>query len=305
MIETLRSTDTGRSILAGLIGHGVGPSLTPTMHELEGSRHGMRYIYRSIEFAGGEGSQEELAGLLQMAQRLGFNGLNITFPAKQSVVPLLDELGPSAAMIGAVNTVVFTDDGATVGHNTDVTGFQACIDDGLGETACGHVVLVGSGGAGSAVAHALVMRGVTSLSLVDVDLEKSATLARSLHTTHGFTAERAQPEHLPQLLQRADGVVNATPFGMAHHPGSPFDTELLQPRHWVADVVYRPVDTVLLRAAEERGCLTVSGLGMAMHQAADAFEIFTGETADRVSMLDDLNALIEAESPHPRATMHR
>ncbi|MGJ9373721.1 shikimate dehydrogenase [Nesterenkonia sp. CF4.4] len=300
----MSAPDTGRSILAGLIGHGVGPSLTPPMHELEGTRHGMRYIYRSIEFAGGEDSLDELGQLLAMAQRLGFNGLNITFPAKQNIIPLLDELGPSAVMIGAVNTVVF-DDGAAIGHNTDVTGFKASIDDALAQTRCGHVVLVGSGGAGSAVAHALVMRGVESLQVVDVDAQKSAALAASVHAAHDFSIGQATPAQLPELLTQADGVVNATPFGMAHHPGTPFDPDLLLPRHWVADVVYRPVDTALLLAAQRRGCLTISGLGMAMHQAADAFEIFTGETANRSSMLNDLNALITAESLPPRAALHR
>lgn len=300
----MSAPETGRSVLAGLIGHGVGPSLTPPMHELEGSRHGMRYIYRSVEFAGGEDSLSELRQLLQMAQRLGFDGLNITFPAKQNIIPLLDELGPTAAMIGAVNTVVF-DDGTATGHNTDVTGFKASIDDALAQNPCGHVVLVGAGGAGSAVAHALVMRGVESLHVVDVDAQKCAGLATSVHAAHGFTVGQATPDQLPELLARADGVVNATPFGMAHHPGTPFDPGLLEKRHWVADVVYRPVETALLLAAQQIGCLTVSGLGMAMHQAADAFEIFTGETADRSAMLHDLNALIEAESLHPGATLHR
>lgn len=301
----MSSPDTGRSILAGLIGHGVGPSLTPPMHELEGSRHGMRYIYRSIEFAGGKHSLDELGQLLAMAQRLGFNGLNITFPAKQDIMPLLDGLGPSATMIGAVNTVLFDQDGAAIGHNTDVTGFKASIDDALAGTDRGHVVLVGAGGAGSAVAHALVMRGVESLQVVDVDAQKCAALAESVQAAHGFTIGQATPDQLPELLAQADGVVNATPFGMAHHPGTPFDPDLLLPRHWVADVVYRPADTPLLLAARTRGCLTISGLGMAMHQAADAFEIFTGETANRSSMLHDLNALIDAESLHPGAALHR
>lgn len=296
-------TQPGPAVLAGLVGHGVGPSLTPPMHEREGLRHGMRYIYRSIEFAGGDDSVRQLQEILRFAERVGFNGLNITFPAKQSILPLMDELGPSATLIGAVNTVVF-DAGRTVGHNTDVTGFRASMDDSLQDAPCGHVVLVGAGGAGSAVAHALVMRGVDSLSVVDVDPEKIAMLAQSLSTSHGFTATQAGVDRLPELLAAADGVVNATPFGMAHHPGTPFDTTLLLRRHWVADVVYRPVNTELLQAARQLGCLTISGLGMAMHQAADAFEIFTGETADRSSMLADLDALIDAESPHPRAALH-
>lgn len=285
---------TAPSVLAALIGQGIGPSLTPPLHELEGQRHGLRSIYRRIEFHAEQDGPADLARLLDFARRTGFDGLNITYPAKQTVLPLLDELAPSAQMIGAVNTVVFDGERA-IGHNTDVTGFRASLDDALGGTGCGRVVLVGAGGAGSAVAHALVMRGVQSLTVVDVDAERAATVCHSVQESHGFTAASAHPEDLPALTAAAEGIVNATPFGMAHHPGAPFSTELITDRHWVADVVYRPVDTVLLQAAREVGAMAAPGTAMAMHQAADAFEIFTGRTADRSAMLADLNALIAAE----------
>ncbi len=294
---------TPRAVLAALIGQGIGPSLTPPMHELEGARHGMRYIYRRIEFHAQQDSADDLARLLDYSRRAGFDGLNITFPAKQMVVPLLDELAPSARMIGAVNTVVFSE-GQTIGHNTDVTGFKASLDDALGAGTCGRVVLVGAGGAGSAVAHALVMRGADALTIVDVDRQKVAALQESLLASHGFRAAGAGPDELPGLTASAEGIVNATPFGMAHHPGAPFDPALIDPAHWVADVVYRPVDTELMNEARSRGALTITGLGMAMHQAADAFEIFTGESADRTSMLADLNDLIAAENAQRRAPLH-
>lgn len=284
-----------RSVLIGLIGHGVGPSLTPPMHELEGARHGLRYLYRPIEFTAADRPREHLGQLIRSAQSFGFDGLNLTFPVKQTVVPLLDELSATARMVGAVNTVTWKDE-RLLGHNTDVSGFRASLADALGEEPHGRIVLLGAGGAGSAVSHALAMQGLERLTIVDVDFHRAALLADDITAVHRQSVEACPLEALPALLERADGLVNATPIGMAHHPGSAVDAHLLQPHMWVCDVVYRPVDTELLRSARSRGCRTISGLGMAMHQAADAFEIFTGETADRSAMLTDLHNLVSAEN---------
>ena len=254
--------DRRPAVLIGLIGEGVTPSLTPPMHEFEGARHGMHYVYRTIDLAPAEGTAEYLETLLRAAQRLGFDGLNITHPVKQAVLPLLDDLSDSARAVGAVNTVVFTDAG-TIGHNTDVTGFGAALTDAFGTEPLGRVVLLGPGGAAARAA-----------ALVD----------------------------LPVELAGADLVVNATPIGMAAHPGTPFDVALLPSGSRVADIVYRPADTALLAASRARGIRTMSGLGMAMHQAADAFEIFTGECADRTAMLADLHDLVAAEATTTPAT---
>lgn len=284
-----------RSVLIGLIGHGVGPSLTPPMHELEGARHGLRYLYRPIEFTAAERRREHLDQLIGSAQALGFDGLNLTYPVKQTVVPLLDELSATARMVGAVNTVTWNDD-RLLGHNTDVSGFRASLADALGEAPHGRIVLLGAGGAGSAISHALAMQGLERLTIVDVDSHRASLLADDITAVHRQSVEASPLEALPALLEKADGLINATPLGMAHHPGSGVDAHLLQPHMWVCDVVYRPVDTQLLRDARSRGCRTISGLGMAMHQAADAFEIFTGETADRRAMLTDLQDLVSAEN---------
>src|SRR5690606_21239307 len=160
------------------------------------------------------------------------------------------------------------------------------------DAAAGTVVLIGAGGAGAAVSGALTDRPVTRLVIVDVDLDRARRLAATTADRAGFTVEPASTDALPGLLAEAAGVVNATPLGMAAHPGMPIDVGLLDRGAFVADIVYRPAETALLRAARFRGLRVMSGLGMAMHQAADAFEVFTGEAADRAAMLDDLRALV-------------
>lgn len=292
MTETVRRP----AVLIGLIGEGVSPSLTPPMHELEGARHGMNYVYRTVDLTRGQGTTEHVQSLFGSARRLGFTGLNITHPIKQTAIALLDELTDGARRVGAVNTVVF-DGERTVGHNTDVTGFAEAFADELDDLPRRTVVLVGAGGAGSAVATALRGLGVDDLIIVDQDAERAEALARTVaERTAGGRVHAGAPAELPALLARADGVVNATPLGMAAHPGAAFDVALLHDGLFVVDIVYRPVETVLLRAARARGCRVMSGLGMAMHQAADAFEIFTHEPADRRAMLADLKTLVAAEA---------
>lgn len=289
-----------RAVLIGLVGEGVAPSLTPPMHELEGARHGMHYVYRPIDLARGEGTRSYIVGLLDWARRLGFDGLNVTHPLKQAVVPLLDDLAPSARTVGAVNTVLFAPQG-TVGHNTDVTGFGAAFDAAFADAPRGRVLLVGAGGAGSAVASALAARDIEDLVVIDADPDRAATLAAGVAAPTGRRVRAAGLDQLSELIRTADGVINATPVGMAAHPGAPFDVELLHEDIYVADIVYRPVETTLLRAARARGCRVMSGLGMAMHQAADAFELFTGEPADRSAMLADLQNLVTAEAASTHA----
>lgn len=283
------------AVLVGLIGQGVAPSLTPPMHELEGARHGMTYIYRTVEITAAQASPDCLAQLLWAARRMGFDGLNVTHPAKQAIVPLLDDLAPSAARVGACNTVVF-DGERMIGHNTDVTGFGSAFDAAFGSGPRERVVVVGAGGAGSAVVTALAQRDIADLVIVDVARDRADRLAAQTAPLTDGTVHGAAAGDLPRLLAGADGVVNATPFGMSAHPGMAFDPALLPPEAWVGDIVYRPTDTALLLAARARGLRTMSGLGMAMGQAADAFEIFTGAPADRVAMTQDLKDLVAAEA---------
>lgn len=290
-----RLGDGRRSFLIGLIGQGVTPSLSPAMHEREGMRHGLQYVYRTVDITPEQASPDSIRRLLEGAHRFGFDGLNITHPIKQAIIPLLDELAPTADRVGAVNTVVL-DGPRTIGHNTDVTGFGASFDATFGPGPFGRVVLLGAGGAGAALACALAERQVAEVAIVDLERKRADELARLAGAGSTASVRSYPSEDLPQLLASAGGVVNASPVGMAAHPGVPLDVSLLRADTWVADIIYRPTETALLRAARERGCRTMSGLGMAMGQAADAFEIFTGEPVDRTAMLADLQDLVAAEA---------
>jgi shikimate dehydrogenase len=278
----LTRTDT---YLTGLIGAGIGTSLSPPLHEREAASLGLRYTYRTLDI---EQLREPVEELLARAVDAGYDGLNVTHPCKREVLSLLDELSPEAEALGAVNTIVIRD-GRTSGHNTDATGFAASVRRGLPDAALERVVLLGAGGAGSAVAHALRELGCEELAIFDADAERARALARAVG---GSTLPRP-------ALDGFDGLVHATPTGMeghgGRHPGLrrsegfpdgiALDPDLLRPGMWVADIVYRPLETPLLRAARERGCRVLHGGGMVVFQAADSFELFTGVRPDRERML--------------------
>jgi shikimate dehydrogenase len=230
--------------------------------------------------------------LVRTARRFGYDGLNITHPCKQAVIPHLDELSPDARMLGAVNTVVFDGERA-IGHNTDWTGFAESFARGLPDVPTRRIVQLGAGGAGAAVAHALLTMGADRITLVDADPARAAALAGELAARFG--AGRARPAsgaELPELLAGAEGLVHATPTGMAHHPGLPLPAELLHPGLWVADIVYRPLETELLKQARAIGCRTLDGGGMVVFQAVHAFRLFTGREPDAERMFAHLTDLI-------------
>ncbi|MGF6490295.1 shikimate dehydrogenase [Pseudomonas frederiksbergensis] len=270
-------------VLAGLIGAGIQASRTPALHEHEGDAQGLRYLYRLIDLDQLKLDSSALPDLLMAAERMNFTGLNITFPCKQAIIPLLDELSPEARGIGAVNTVVLKD-GKRIGHNTDCLGFAEGFRRGLQSVARERVVQMGAGGAGAAVAHALLSEGVQLLSIFDVDQSRAQSLANNLNQHFGFG--RAVAGHdLPGTLGQADGLVNTTPMGMKKLPGMPVPVELLRAQLWVAEIVYFPLETELLRNARALGCRTLDGGNMAVFQAVKAFELFSGVVPDAQRML--------------------
>jgi shikimate dehydrogenase len=265
----------------GLIGAGIQASRSPAMHLAEASAHGIEAEYRLIDLEVLRVSVEALPALLADAEAQGFNGLNITHPCKQAVLPLLDEVSDDARALGAVNTVVLRD-GRRLGHNTDWWAFRESMRDGLPNARLERVVQFGAGGAGAATAYAVLALGAGQVRVVDLDRPRATALVAAM--TRAFGHARAIAVDLHAALDDADGVIQATPIGMATHPGTPFDPSLLRAEQWLAEVIYFPRDTELLRAARQRGCATLDGSGMAVYQAVKAFELFTGRQADPARM---------------------
>jgi shikimate dehydrogenase len=282
--------------LVGLAGTGIGPSLTPALHMAEGQAQGLNYVYRTLDLDAMGAAPEQIGEIIGWARALGYDALNITHPCKQLAIPHLDEVSATAAALGAVNTVVFSGERA-IGHNTDTTGFAIGFAEGLPDAATTTVVLIGAGGAGTAVGDAMLRIGTEHLTVVDLDIDRATALAHDLGTRHPLARVDASSfDKLSVLLPGADGVVHATPTGMAAHPGLPFDAALLHPGLWVADIVYRPLDTALLQAAQAAGCRTLDGGHMAVHQATEAFALITGITPDAERMARHFRALVSTKA---------
>ena len=271
-----------KPVLIGLIGTGIQASRSPALHMQEGAAQGLSYIYKLIDLTELRLGAEALPDLLTAAERLGFDGLNITHPCKQAVIPYLTELSPDAQALGAVNTVVLRD-GKRIGHNTDWFGFAEGFRRGMPDARLDRVVQFGAGGAGAAVAHAALTLGVARLTIIDVDPARAASVADGL--SQRFGAGRAiVGTDRDAAVAAADGIINATPLGLDAHPGMALPASLLRPDLWVAEVVYFPLETELLRTARTLGCRTVDGGGMAVFQAVEAFRLFSGVTPDAERM---------------------
>lgn len=252
------------------------------MHEAAGERLGLRYTYTLIDTARFDPVEIEVSDIVRAARICGFAGLNITYPHKQTIITLLDTLSDDAAQIGAVNTVTFVDD-QTIGHNTDKFGFAEAFRREMQGAGVARVLQLGAGGAGAAVASALAELGAAEVFITDLDAARAQSLVQRLQpASPGTNFSSVAVTELAAL--QLDGVVNTTPVGMAPTPGLPIDPALLSPTIWVADIIYFPLETALLRAARAAGCRTMSGAPMAIYQAVKAFELFTGRVPDETEM---------------------
>jgi len=276
-----------KPLKAGLIGAGIQASLTPAMHMREGEAQGFSYDYELIDLSQIGATPTDLPRLLGEAEARGLAGLNITHPCKQSVIAHLDELSPQARDLGAVNTVVFRN-GKRSGHNTDWWGFAESFRRGLPQADLSSALQLGAGGAGAATAYALLSLGLEKLLVFDREKERAVALADTMAALFPKAVVDAADD-LAHAMQAVAGLVHATPTGMAKYPGLPLPADLLDRRHWVAEVVYFPLETGLLRAARDLGCRTLDGGGMAVFQAVDAFRLFTGREPDADRMLAHFN----------------
>lgn len=268
-------------VLLGLIGAGIQRSLSPALHEEEGRHHGLRVHYQLVDLEAAGAGAEMLPELLRAARVMGFAGLNVTYPCKQSVIPLLDALSEEARAIGAVNTIVREGD-RLVGHNTDGSGWSWGFRRALPGADLSRVVLLGAGGAGSACADAVLRLGARQLVIVDQNPSRAAALAGRL--SQHFPGRICAAGDAAAGLQGASGLIQATPVGMAQLPGMPLPVRLLRPSMWLSEIVYVPIETPLLQAARRMGCPTADGGHMNVGQAAGAFKLFTGFDADAARM---------------------
>jgi shikimate dehydrogenase len=261
----------------GLIGRNIQRSLSPVLHEDALQAAGLSGSYRLMDT---DLSGKSLGDTLRLATTSGFAGFNVTFPYKEEIIPLLDKLSPEARKMGAVNTVVVQPDKRLYGYNTDNFGFVRAFEEALGRAAANDktVVLVGAGGAGRAVAFALLELGVTCLLIYDSDCSRAAQLVQDVQNHYGRRASVI--EHLDESVAGADGVVNASPVGMRGIPGRPVPEDLIEKQEWVADVVYTPIETEFLKSAKKKRIAVMNGGGMCVHQAAQAFQLFTGRQPD-------------------------
>jgi shikimate dehydrogenase len=273
----------------GLIGAGIQASRSPALHMTEAKALGLDLAYELIDIDKLGVGPEALPELLADAERRGLRGVNITHPLKRLVLPLLDTLSDDARALRAVNTVVLRD-GRRHGHNTDWFGFAEGFTRGLPGADLARVVQLGAGGAGSAVAHAALVLGAERLTLFDTIATAAEALAADLRARFPDRTIVAGSD-LDAAMAEAKGLIHATPTGMAGHPGLPLPAALLRPELWVAEIVYFPLETELLRVARASGCATVDGGGMAVFQAVEAFRLFTGLSPNPERMLRHFAAM--------------
>ena len=261
--------------LAGVIGWPVGHSLSPRLHGFWLSQYGIDGAYVPLPVR-----REDFARVVDGLSRAGFAGLNVTIPHKEAAFAIAHDLDAAAKQAGAVNLLLFGDDGRIEGRNTDAAGLGASLSEGLGaESLRGkQAVLVGAGGAARAAILALSGLGAAEIRIVNRNQARAEALAQSF-------AGRVSAQLVPALWsdweQTAAGaalLVNATSAGMSGNAPLDLALEALAKDAAVCDVVYNPLETALLKAARARGQRTVDGLGMLMHQAVPAFAAFYGVT---------------------------
>ncbi|MFC5729386.1 MULTISPECIES: shikimate dehydrogenase [Nocardioides] len=274
----MSATPPPASFRVGLIGHGIGPSLTPAMHIREAARLGLDYHYETIDLI--DQPHVDLGTELARLEAAGFAAVNVTHPFKQQVLEHVHHTSDAVGRIGAANLVLLGP-GARVAHNTDYSGFRSGLERFLGERPRATVLQVGAGGAGLATACALIDLGFAEVVIHD----RQQTASERLVARFG-AGDRLKTSggDLDGWLRRVSGIVHVTPVGMREHPGIALDVDSLKAQAWVAEVVYRPLETELVRRARGRGLATLDGGAMAVGQAVESIRLITGREPDAARM---------------------
>lgn len=274
------TTITGHTKLTGLLGSPVSHSISPLMHNEAFHMLSLDYAYLCFDV-----TEETLPEAVRGLKACGIRGFNLTMPCKNRIVELLDQLSPSAKLIGAVNTVV-NEDGRLIGYNTDGVGYMRSVKD-AGHNIIGKTMtLMGAGGAATAICAQAALDGVSSIHVfarrTSRFWERTQTLADTINSTLScrvFLHENADLSALKNAVSESSILVNATSVGMAPNTEASIitDTSLFRPELIVSDVIYNPRKTRLLQEAEKAGCPVFNGMYMLLYQGAEAFRLFTGQ----------------------------
>lgn len=268
------------SSLTGSFSTPAGGNPTVAMVEAAYRALGLRARYVNCDV-----SPADLGDAVRGARAMGFVGFNCSLPHKEAVIAHLDELAPSASLIGAVNCVVRRE-GRWVGENTDGQGFVAALRTRR-DPARQRIVVLGAGGAARAIAVESALAGAAQITIVNRHVERAQALASMLASRTSVRAEALPWTRAWRVPPGTDIVVNATSVGLDADPATPaldINTTTLQPSMLVADVIPNPPRTRLLIDAQGRGCEVLDGLGMLVNQAIVAIELWTGERADAAVM---------------------
>ena len=266
---------------AGVIGFPIHHSKSPVIHNYWLKKYGVRAEYGAFEIR-----PEELEKFVSSLKERGFAGINVTVPHKVAVMALMDELSDAAQKAGAVNTVIVGKDGTLFGHNTDGSGFLANVAEKKKDFDIKEkpVVVLGTGGAARGVCAALVLAGAPEIRLVYRTKEKAENLASSVGGNFRLIEWNKKEEALPG----AGLIANATTLGMNGFDPLEIDLSRSDASAVVADLVYSPLKTELLKQAEKKGHVTADGLGMLLHQARPAFQAWFGVMPEITSELREL-----------------
>lgn len=267
----------------GLIGDHIERSRSPLLHRLAGKQHGIVVQYDRL-IPGDLG--QDFIRVFEACRTSGYVGINITYPYKERVLALIAQNDPMAAAMGAVNTVIFGEQGLR-GHNTDYLGFVVAYRRVLGDTPTGPVLTIGAGGVGRAIAFGLVQLGARALRLVDHETSKTEALAKTLLAYAPDVSVSVWPS-AERAANGVDGVINCTPVGMTGHDGTPLSRDAMAGAKWAFDAVYTPVDTRFLSNAAAEGLAIISGWELFFYQGTHAWKLFSGLDLDEVALRHDL-----------------
>ncbi|HUE45149.1 MAG TPA: shikimate dehydrogenase [Aestuariivirgaceae bacterium] len=285
-------TDT-TDIRLGLIGDNIARSRSPLLHVEAGRLCGLRVSYERLVPAD---MGLPFDAVFERCRQGGFHGINVTYPYKEQVVPLVRIDAAVVSRMGACNTVLFSGNDAE-GFNTDYSGFVTAYRSVFGERETGTVAMAGAGGVGKAIAFALAALECSRVRLYDPNTERATALAQSIGAADtGMVVEVCGS--IGEAADGADGLVNCTPLGMAGQPGTAVPAALMDNAAWAFDAVYTPVETEFLERARATNLEVMSGYELYFHQGVDAFRLFTGRQVDQTALRGVL-AMRETERVHP------